>query len=418
MENGAQLTPDILTLSSILLLDVVLYSIFKRVRMPYTIGLVIVGLLLGGIGHLYDHERMLDLLGLNPDRILYVVLPPLVFDACVNMDTQLLRRMLAPILILATAGVLISTLVVGLLLHWLTPMGWFPAMLFGAMTSATDPVAVIALFRELKAPAALSMLMDGESLFNDATGIAIFQTILLFSTVSFSFFSLSEALGSFLLMFVGGAVIGAICGLIGVALTSIEKHDGTIQLVIQLVTAYVSFLIANDYLGLSGIMATVAAGLIFNWRLSRSTNSLLKSEVLSFWELAAFIANSYIFLMMGIKAKALFNTVDGGDAITLFLVYAIVTVLIARIFVVYLLIPLYNGFRKKPSKKISWQENIIIYWGGLRGAVPMTLALSLSESIPYHALLFKMTLVVIIWSLVVQGMTMPSLLKKLLPSTL
>ncbi len=417
VSSNSLLILNILVFSGILLLDILLYGLFSRVRMPYTIGLVVVGLVLGVVvAHFFGHERVLDLLGLSSDRILYAVLPPLVFDACVNMDTKLLRRLFAPILLLATFGVLISTLVVGFLLHWLTPLGWFPAMLLGAMTAATDPVAVIALFRELKAPAALSMLMDGESLFNDATGIAAYQTVLLFGITPVTVLSLTQAFGSFIMMFLGGALIGLITGLIGCWLGRIERSNSTIQITLQLITAYVSFIVASVFFDYSGIMATVVAGLVFNWHIFRTDNNALRNASFSFWELASFIANSYIFLMMGIKAKVLFR--EGfSDEMILYLVFAIIAVLVARIFVVYLLLPLYNAVKKKHSDQyISTGKMVIVYWGGLRGAVPMALVLSLPDSVPYHDLLFKMTLVIILWTLLVHGITMPAFLRKYLPS--
>ncbi len=196
----------------------------KRLKFPYTIGLVVIGIVVGGLA---GHFKMLaPLTGFNitPNLILYVLLPALVFDAAVNIDIRLLLHNLQPTLILAAPGLVAAMLITGGLMVWLTPMTLWPALAFGALISATDPVSVIALFRELGAPRRLSMLVDGESLFNDATAMVAFQIVCgLVAGGALTAWVATPGGRKFIAVFAGGTLVGGA----GVADGApVESHAG------------------------------------------------------------------------------------------------------------------------------------------------------------------------------------------------
>ena len=155
---------------------------FKRIKFPYTVGLVIVGLILSGLASQIEALEIVNTFELSEELILFIFVPPLIFESALNMDSRLLLRNLTPVLMLAAPGLLISTAIVGFVLAWLTPLSFGQALLFGSLISATDPVAVIALFKELGVPKQLAILVEGESLFNDATAIVAFNII--FATIA------------------------------------------------------------------------------------------------------------------------------------------------------------------------------------------------------------------------------------------
>ena len=413
MKNLALAQP-VLSLSAMLLLAVIMLMVLKRRQFPYTIGLVVAGLITGFFFDIFQMTEVRQQITLSHDMILYILLPPLVYEASLEMDIRLLKKNLAPILILATVGLLVSIAVAGGLVAWLTPVTLIPALIFGALISATDPVAVIALFRELHAPARLNLLMDGESLFNDATAIVMFEVLLgLMVKPEFTSFTALEAVWNFLLCFVGGALVGAVFGFIMSALASMQMEDKFVQITLSIVTAWGSFILADHYLGLSGVMACVTSGLVSGY----FARTRLEKKVARFselwWSFAAFLANSYIFLLLGLKEERLLRNELELKYPLMWLFVAIFAVLIGRLCVIYGLIPLYNCCRNS-IHQINSKDQLIMFWGGLRGAVPMALVLSLPPDFPERGLIFNMTLAVILWTLLVQGTTMKPLLRKML----
>ena len=187
----------------------------------------------------------------------------MLFPAAVQLDPQLLRRNLYPIVLLALPGMLLSTLIVAALVGALTPLSWRTAMLFGALISATDPVAVVALFKDLKAPERLSVLVEGESLFNDATTIVLFTVLLtLMNSDARGPMILVQGTASFVSVAPGGLGVGALMALLYAALVRVAEDDPLVEIALSTVLAYTAFVVAQHYLNVSGIMAVVAAGLV------------------------------------------------------------------------------------------------------------------------------------------------------------
>ena len=398
----------------ILLLFACLTAIaFKRIKFPYTIALVVVGLVLSFLGRNVAALDAVNSLKLSEDLILFIFVPPLIFESALNMDIRLLMRNLLPVLILAAPGLLLSTAIIGVILSWLTPLSLGQALLFGGLISATDPVAVIALFKELGAPNQLKILVEGESLFNDATAIVTFNIIygaVASGTVGIS--AVGQGTVSFLTSFFGGILAGVIIGYGMRYLMSFAKENFLVLATITTITAYGTFLLAEKVLVVSPVMAVVSAGLVIGWYKSNRFAPLVRESMGEFWEYAAFLANSLIFLLVGITTFNLgfFDRLDQTHSLLSVLGIAIVTVLISRAVVVFGLIFLVNCFRES---KISIPYQLVMYWGGLRGAVCLALALSIDSQLPNRDLIITLTLGIVLFTMLVPGTTIGRLMEYL-----
>ena len=386
----------------------------NRLQFPYTIGLVIVGLILGWLSLHVEAFAILQTLSLSHDLILFVFVPPLIFDSALNLDGRLLFRNLAPILLLAAPGLLISTVIVAGILSFTTPLTLSQALLFGSLISATDPVAVIALFKELGAPKQLAVLVEGESLFNDATAIVVFNIILTSSATDAAFSNrlLNQGLGQFLVSFIGGILVGGIAGYLARYLMDLVEDNTLVLFTVTAVLAYGVFLFAEEVGQVSGVIALVSAGLVAGWHKSNRLKLEFQAALGEFWEYSAFLANSLIFLLVGltIAESPLFSQVSQTVSLLATLSMTILTVLLARAVVVFGLIPLLN---LTGMAAIERRYQLVSFWGGLRGAVCLALALSLKADFPNRDLIVVLTLGVVLFTLLVPGTTVGRLIRLL-----
>lgn len=384
----------------------------KRLKFPYTIGLVIIGILVGGLA---GHFKMLaPLTGFNitPNLILYVLLPALVFDAAVNIDIRLLIHNLSPTLMLAAPGLIAAMLITGGLMVWLTPMTLWPALAFGALISATDPVSVIALFRELGAPRRLTMLVDGESLFNDATAMVAFQIICgLVAGGALTVGVAAMAGVEFIAVFAGGTLVGAVIGWLMVRMINLMDNDPLVTIAFSTVVAYASFLLANYYLEVSGVMATVGAGLVVSWHSSTRFTPEVREYMRHFWGYAAFAANSFVFLLLGLTEWRLLQALFREMNFLPYILVAVLAITVARLAVVFGMAPMIN--RLPRVVPVNWRNQTVIFWGGLRGALPIGLAISLDQNFPDRQIIIGLTLGVVLFTLLAQGTTIGPLIRRL-----
>ena len=382
---------------------------FKRLKLPFTVGLVMVGL---ALGLLEPWLMPFQSLVVSHDLIIFLFVPPLIFASASNIDSRLFFRNLTPILILAGPGLVLSLLIVGVWLAWLTPLSLGSALLFGALISATDPVAVVALFEKLGVPPRLKMLVDGESMLNDATAIVAFTVVLgIIMSGNFQASTLGQALVNVILVLLGGALVGVLLGIpMRFAITAAETNP-LIQFAVTLVIAYFSFLIA-DSLKASGVVAVLAAGLV----IGRYKADLLKTEVKvrldDLWELTAALANSLIFLLVGLTAARFFSGPQVHHSYSLWaaIIWAIVAAIVARGVMIFAITPCMNPFLKQGPVDLRYQ--IVSFWGGLRGAVALALALSLAADFPQRELLIAMTLGVALFTILVGGLTTGPLIRR------
>jgi CPA1 family monovalent cation:H+ antiporter len=368
--------------------------IARRLRIPYTVALVVVGLLL-------SLQQFIHVT-LTPELILALLVPPLVFEAAFHLNLGELRRNMAPILVLAVPGVLLTTLVVGGIVSAGVNMALPLALLFGALIAATDPVSVVALFRAVGVPKRLSVLVEGESLFNDGTAIVLFQILL--AVALGGQLGVAGATIEFIRVSAGGILVGLALGWL-VSLLIARIDDYLIETALTAALAFGSFLVA-DRLNVSGVLAVVAAGLINGNLGPRGMSPTSRIVIINFWEFVAFLANSFVFLLIGLDTN--FSLLASGWQAIL---WAVIAVLLARAVVVYGLGGLVSRFSSAPIP-MSWQH--VLNWGGLRGAISLALALSLPAELgAAGGLLRTMTFGVVLFSLLVQATTMRPLVKRL-----
>ncbi len=403
-----------LDLLVLLLVACVAAIALTRLKFPYTVGLVIIGLGLGYLGRSLEALEFLDTLTLSPELILFVFVPPLIFESAINLDSRLLFRNLVPILTLAAPGLLLSTAIVGAILQWGTPLTVGSALLFGSLISATDPVAVIALFKDLGAPKRLAVLVEGESLFNDATAIVTFNIILalIVAGSEFSLATVQQGLVSFLVNFVGGILVGGGLGLLAQYALMLTQKNALVLATLSSIVAYGAFLVADEVFSVSGVIAVVTAGLMVGWTVGNRLKPETRQFVREFWEYIAFLANSLIFLLVGLTIVELdiFGKLSQERSLPIALGLTLVAVLVSRAVVVFGLIPVLNQFQ---ANKIDRRYQLVSYWGGLRGAVCLALALSLSSEFPNRDLMVVLTLGVAIFTLLIPGTTIAKLMKTL-----
>jgi monovalent cation:H+ antiporter, CPA1 family len=387
----------------LLLLACVVAIVSKMVtHLPYTIFLTLVGLLIGVLGIGPEIEKT----GFGYHLIFFVFLPPLLFQGAFHMNLNSLLEQFWPIVCLAVPGVIVSTLLVGGLVGWLGGISsMMVAILFGALISPTDPVSVLSLFKEVGAPKDLKTIVEGESLFNDATGVVLF-TILLKALLSGQEFGFGQAAYEFVKVSVGGLLLGAVLGWI---VFKIMRHieDHLLENALCLVLAYGSFWLA-EVMHLSGVIGTVMAGLMignYGRRLSMSVKTTNTVEI--FFESIGFLINSLLFVLIGLELREV-----PANIMWMTVFVAIAAMLIARAAVSYSFYWLLNQVGTKRPKR--W--NHILFWGGLRGSIPIALLLNLpNEGLlgTWRPVLLLAGFGCVFFSLVVQGITMKPLMLKL-----
>lgn len=412
--SGAGLAIPMLIFCGLFLLAAISAILLKKLRFPYTIGLVVIGMALGIAAEYCEILAPILRLSLTHDLIMYVLLPVLVFEAAINIKLSALMKELVPVLILAIFGVVLSTLVVGVILGELTPLSLAGALLFGALISATDPVAVIALFKEAKAPERMSLLMDAESLFNDATAIVMFGIVLsiIQAGTGITGGAVFASIIEFFRVFFGGIFVGAAMGGGMLALLRLSRGMPYVHIALTTILAFASFIIADHVFETSGVMSVIAAGIITRSYGRRAMADFMTLRHLDpYWEFMAFVANSFVFLLLGLSEDFLLRNIEHLSMFYPTLLIAIVAVLLARFLVVYLLLPISNLIPL--SGKVDSGSMKVMFWGGLRGVVPVALMLSIPDSMPEKRMIIEMTLAVILFSLLVQGTTIGWLMSRL-----
>jgi CPA1 family monovalent cation:H+ antiporter len=373
----------------LLLIAVIVGIITRRLRVPYTVGLVLIGLALSLRG-----QAEIDF---PPELFLGLLVPPLVFEAAFHLNIRDLRNDLAPILALAVPGVLITTGLVGLVVALGTGSPLSLTLVFGALVAATDPVAVVALFRSMGVPKRLQVLLEGESLFNDGTAIVIFNLMITIAITGH--FSLIDSLIDFVMVSGGGLLVGLLLGLLFSQLTR-RLDDPLIETTLTAVLAFGAYLVAEE-IHVSGVLAVVAAGLVAGNVGPRGMSPSTRVLVFNFWEIMAFLANSLVFLLIGLQID-LYALVANWQ----FIMWAIFAVLAARAVSVYGLSWIGRGIPKHFKH--------VLYWGGLRGAISLALAISLPASLgPIRGDIQAMAFGVVLFTLLVQGLTMRPLIRKM-----
>jgi CPA1 family monovalent cation:H+ antiporter len=382
VENGAWL----------LLIAGVVAMLTRRIRLPYSVGLVAAGIIVA----LLPYSPKVEL---TRTLLFTVLLPPLIFEAAFDLKWRPLRKDLPVVLVLASLGVVLSAGVTAGGMHYLTHWPWQGALIFGVLIAATDPVSVIATFKEAGAHGRLRLLIESESLFNDGTAAVLFALCLeLAAGHELSPFEITTKL---VISIVGSLICGA--AVAGAALLMAKgTDDHLVEITFTTVAAYGSFLLAEHF-GFSGVLATLTAGLM----LGNIGNLGILSDrgreaVQAFWEFAAFVANSFVFLLIGIH-EAHQNFLEELPAVGA----AILLVTLARALSVY---PCCAIFARSDFR-VSARHQHVMFWGGLRGALALALALALPAETPQRDNILLVSFAVVAFSVFVQGLTLGPMLQ-------
>jgi CPA1 family monovalent cation:H+ antiporter len=383
-ENGALL----------LLVAAVVAMLTRRLRLPYSVGLVAAGIVLA-------ISPFAPKVSLTEDLIFTVLLPPLLFEAAFYIHWHQMRRDLPVIVTLATVGVLLSASVTTTGMHYLTHWEWTGALVFGVLIAATDPVSVVATFKEAQARGRLLVLIEAESLLNDGTAAVAFGVAVALASGQ------SPAPPAITLMLIkvigGGILCGAVVAVAAMFLAG-RTDDHLVEITFTTIAAWGSFLLANQ-LGVSGVLATITAGLVMaNFELFGRITDRGKEAVQAFWEYAAFVANSLVFLLIGMR-----ETQENFRAVWPAAAAAIALVTLGRAAAIYPCCLLFS----RSSLRISIRHQHVLFWGGLRGALALALSLGLPPGLPHRDEITTITFAVVAFSVFVQGLTIAPFLRKL-----
>jgi monovalent cation:H+ antiporter, CPA1 family len=387
-------TSSIAPWTVLLLIASVVGVLARRLHVPYSVGLVVAGI---GLALLPWHPSVT----LSRELVYNGILPPLIFDAAFALRWEALRPNLALVVLLATVGVVLSALMTGAvmtgLVHWPISAG----LLFGILMAATDPVSVLATLKEIGARGRLALLIEAESLLNDGTAAVLFAIVVGFVTGEpLTYKAVAITLGS-------TTVIGLLAGAIvaGVVLSIIGRTDDhLIEAALTAVAAYGSFLLAEHFGG-SGILATLTAGMLLGnlaprWGIFSEAGD---RAVRSTWEFITFLANSLVFLLIGLAEG---HEDFGGLWWTA--IAAVIAVLVGRVAAVY---PVCALFSWGPTRVGAAQQHALV-WGGLRGALGLALVLSIPETFPWRHPIVVVTFAVVAFSIIIQGLTCRPLLRQ------
>ncbi|HEY1292993.1 MAG TPA: sodium:proton antiporter [Chloroflexota bacterium] len=393
---SAEIESAVYTLALMLMGAALLSILAWRLDLPYAVALV-----LGGLA--VEQSHLVALPQLDPPVLLFVFLPPLLFDAAFRLDDVQLRRLAQPVLWLAVPGTVATAAIVAAALYATLHLPLAEALLFGSIVAATDPVAVVGVFRTLKAPRRLAVLVEGESLINDGVAITLYTAAIGLATAGTA--DVPAALALFVRQVVGGVVIGVVLGVFFSRLTAIID-DHMIEMTLSTALAYGSYLLAQS-VDTSGALACVAAGLIHGSYgrevgMSERTRRLLDD----LWEYVGFVVNAVVFLLVGFTTNLSSLAAAAGPVVV-----SIVSVVLARV-VVVVVPPELLRLTRRLRVVTSRGERAVLIWGGLRGALTITLALALPSSIADRQLLIAMAFGVVLFTLLVQGMTLKFVIQR------
>ena len=388
------MTLELSQLGLLLFISSVVAMLTRRLRMPYTVGLVLAGMAL----HLFAFRLTLNL---SKDLIFYVFLPPLVFEAALYIRWRELKRDLPVVGLLATVGLVAAAAVTAVGMHYAVHWAWSSAIVFGVLIAATDPVSVIATFKEAGVRGRLRLLVEAESLLNDGTAAVLFVVAL--GIAAGTGVDVPNVGAALLLSIGGGVVCGAATGFVLMFLAG-RTADHLVEITFTTLAAYGSFFLA-EHLHFSGVLAALAAGLVTgNYGRLGYISKAGHSTVESFWDYVAFVVNSLIFLLIGTG-----ETQQHFGALWWPALVAILLVTLGRAVAIYPICALFGG----SGLKVDMRHQHVLFWGGLRGALALALALGLPPDLPLRDDIITVSFAVVAFSIFAQGLSMTPVLRKL-----
>jgi monovalent cation/hydrogen antiporter len=385
-----------------------LFVLAYLTRVPYPIWLTAGGAALGFFPGIPDVQ-------LEPDLVLIIVLPPLLYSAAFFSDLRELRRNARSIGLLAVGLVLATTFAVAAVAHALVPgLSWEAAIVLGAVLGPTDPVAATAIAARVGAPRRIVTVLEGESLVNDSTALIAFKFAVGAATAGT--FSLMDAAGEFVLSVAGGAAIGLVVAW-AVAQVRYRIEDVATEAMLSLGTAYFAYLPA-DALGVSGVIAAVTTGIYLGWRAPILTTAQTRIQLYGMWEILVFLLNSLLFVLVGLQLPSVLDALQGEamSDLALWAVAIALTVMAVRFAWVFpnTYLPRWLSPRVRAADPAPpWRHIVIVAFTGMRGAVSLAAALAVPESVPGRDLIVFLCFTTIVWTVFVEGLTLPALLRAL-----
>ncbi|WP_371059714.1 cation:proton antiporter [Rhodosalinus sp. 5P4] len=394
-----------------------------RLRLPYSVILAVLGVLIGAGATFFLRTELTD--ALNPvaeailglpirsNVFLYVFLPTLLFQATLGMN---LRRMLddwVPILVLAVVAVVVATLSVGYALSWTSTLPLAACLLIGAIVSTTDPSAVVSIFRSISAPRRLARIIEGESLLNDAAAIALFGLFMGFVMLGVPDPSLRDALAQFPMLILGGVLTGWLAARVAVWVMALFSRHELAQISISVSLPYLAYIGAEQSIGASGVIAVVAAGLTLNLAGPGRLPPQAWANLREVWDLLAHWAGALIFILAALLIPRLLEEVRVEDFVLIGVV--ILAAIAARAVILFVLLPALTLLRLSPQVERPYRAAIL--WGGLRGAVTLALALAVTESFRVPVEVKRVVGILAtgftLFTLIVQGTTLRAVIARL-----
>jgi Na+/H+ antiporter len=395
-------------LIELLLAIAVLAGLAQLIDVPYPIVLVLGGAALGLIPGA-PRFRM------DPELVFFVFLPPLVYSAAFLSSASELRANARPIFLLAVGRVVATMLAVAACAHLVIGLSWTLGFVLGAIVSPTDPLAATSVLRRLGAPRRIATILEGDSLVNDGTGLVLYK--LAVASVGAATFSLPAAVGQFALVAIGGTAVGLAVGWLSARVRR-SLDESRVEITISLLTPFAAYIPAAR-LGLSGVLAVVAAGLYVGQQSMSIFSAETRLRYYAFWEVLAFLLNALLFLLVGLQLHDILDTVASAGAATLILQGVLISAVVLGIRILWMfgLAPLLDLLPGTPIAR-SWRERLIFGWSGMRGGVSLAAALALPLTVdgapfPQRDLLILLTFIVILITLVLPGLTLPALIERL-----
>ncbi|ENH95907.1 Na+/H+ antiporter family protein [Gracilibacillus halophilus YIM-C55.5] len=388
-----------------LAIAITVVGIAKKLKQPDTIALVLVGLVLGIFSLPFplvnQAESFISQSSVFQSIIISLFLPILLGDATLKLPFHQLFKQRRAVLGMAFGGTFLSCLLIGTTIYFLVDLPIAVAFSFAALMSATDPISVLSIFKSAGVSQKLSTIMEGESLFNDGIAVVLFKisSIYLLTYMEMGWVGLGNGSFMFLKFAIGGALLGILLGYLCSQVIRLYD-DYPFEIAISALLFFGSYFIAEHF-GVSGVIAVVSGGFVFgDYGAKIGMSEETKTNINTFWDVIVLIANSIIFLLIGLEIR---NISFSGQWHIVF--YSIVVVILARIVALYI--------STLPSKRLSRKERVLLNWGGLKGSLSIALALSLPQDFDGRDTVLLMTFSVVLFSLIVQGLTLKPLIKKL-----